>query len=482
MVDKGLLVDMADYAERERRARLSADVIHHAKRAVIDCFAALLAGGNDPPATLLARAFGDSIGHGKALLYPSGRKAPLRLAALINATAAHTAEFDDIFRDAIYHPGAPTIPAALAAAQSRGADGMAFLRAVVVGYEISTRIGLALGRPHYRYWHTTATVGTFGSAAAVATLLGLDRMQFAHALATAATMAAGLQQAFRSEAMSKPLHAGHAAEAGALAAVAAGEGVTGALDVLDGAAGLGAAMAGGTDWSGTVVGLGRDYNITQMTFKNHGCCGHSFAAIDAILALRAAHNLTAEKISKITVRTYKTALDVTGSYKVTTSFEGRFSLPYVAATALVHGRVRIDAFEPKRLADPAVRALMQKVELAVDPVLDAGFPGQRAAHVEIATTDGRQLRHEQPTRKGDPDLPLSDDELSDKLLELASPAVGAAQARRLLQRLWSLDRAGGAAMAIESACSARRGHQTERRRSPSKPKQPKRTRKTGSSR
>lgn len=205
MVDKGLLVDMADYAERERRARLSADVIHHAKRAVIDCFAALLAGGNDPPATLLARAFGDSIGHGKALLYPSGRKAPLRLAALINATAAHTAEFDDIFRDAIYHPGAPTIPAALAAAQSRGADGMAFLRAVVVGYEISTRIGLALGRPHYRYWHTTATVGTFGSAAAVATLLGLDRMQFAHALATAATMAAGLQQAFRSEAMSKPL-------------------------------------------------------------------------------------------------------------------------------------------------------------------------------------------------------------------------------------------------------------------------------------
>jgi 2-methylcitrate dehydratase PrpD len=451
----GLLERIADYAVAERSTRLPAAVIHHAKRAVIDWFAAMLAGALAPPATLLVRALGDSLGHGRARLYPSGRRAPLRSAALINATAAHTAEFDDIFRDAIYHPGAPTISAALAAAQSHGIGGDAFLRAVIVGYEISTRIGVALGPAHYKFWHTTATVGTFGAAAAVGSVLGLDRLRFAHGLATAATMAAGLQQAFRSEAMSKPLHAGHAAEAGALAALAAAAGVTGALDVLDGAAGLGAAMSNRPDWNRALATLGRDHNITAMTFKNHGCCGHSFAAIDGALVLKAAHALTSGRIARVRIGTYKTALDVTGSTKVTTAFEGKFSLPYVVASALIHGSVRLDAFTPARLADPATHALMKRIELAVDPAVDAAFPGRRAANVEIETTDGRRLRHEQTTRKGDPDMPLSDDELGGKFLELAAPVIGQPAAGKLLRRLWTLERARPDALDFPLAVAAR---------------------------
>jgi 2-methylcitrate dehydratase PrpD len=451
----GLLERIAEYAVGERSTRLPGPVIHHAKRAVVDWFAALLPGTAEPPATLLMRGLADEIGRGKARLYPSGARAPVRMAALINGTAAHTAEFDDIFRDAIYHPGAPTIAAALAAAQSRGADGDDFLRAIIVGYEISTRIGVALGAAHYKYWHTTATVGTLGAAAAVGGVLGLDAKRFAHGLATAATMAAGLQQAFRSEAMSKPLHAGHAAEAGALAALAASEGATGALDVLDGETGMGTAMSNRPDWTGAFAGLGRDYNIAAMTFKNHGCCGHSFAAIDGALALKAAHGLTPDRIAKVTVATYKTALDVTGSYKVKTPFEGKFSLPYAVASALVHGNVRIDAFKPARLADPATRDLMARVELAIDPAHNAAFPGARAATVTIETGDGRRFTRVQPTRKGDPDMPLSDDELSDKFLELATPVIGRACARKLLARLWTLERARADALLFPAAFAVR---------------------------
>src|SRR5262249_55928923 len=151
-----------------------------------------------------------------------------------NATAAHTAEVDDIFRDGIYHPGAPTIAAAFSLSEKEN-----LLRAVVVGYEISTRIGAAMGRAHYKYWHNTGTIGCFGAAAAAAEALALDAGRFAHALATVATFSAGLQQAFRMDSMSKPLHAGHAAEAGVLAALAAREGVTGSLDVMEGEAGGG---------------------------------------------------------------------------------------------------------------------------------------------------------------------------------------------------------------------------------------------------
>ncbi|HTU53429.1 MAG TPA: MmgE/PrpD family protein, partial [Acetobacteraceae bacterium] len=225
-----LTLRLAEYGAAERSRPLPDNVRHHARRALIDWFATLLPGSRLPPATLLARALADEARPDGAIVYSTFTRASLRSAALINATAAHTVEFDDIFRDAVYHPGCPVIGAALAAAQARGADGEALLRAIVVGYEISTRIGLAVQPSHYRFWHTTGTIGTFGAAAAAASILKLDPTQFAHALANAATFAAGLQQAFRSDAMSKPLHPGHAAEAGALAALAAAEGVTGALD------------------------------------------------------------------------------------------------------------------------------------------------------------------------------------------------------------------------------------------------------------
>ncbi|MBI3709632.1 MAG: MmgE/PrpD family protein [Proteobacteria bacterium] len=436
-----LLPRIAAYARRERTRRLPEAVRHHAKRAVIDWFAALLAGGREAPAALLIRALAGEIGHGRAVLYPSARRATPLAAALINGTASHTVEFDDIFRDAIYHPGAPTIAAALAVAQARGATGDAFLRAVIVGYEVSTRIGVAVQPSHYKYWHTTGTIGCIGAAAAAASVLGLDKSGTAHALATAATFASGLQQAFRSESMSKPLHAGHAAQVGVLAALGAQRGITGALDVLDGPAGFGAAMSDAANWPAALDGLGRRYNIAAMTFKNHGCCGHSFAAIDAVLALRAKHGLAASDVARVMVKTYKTALDVTGSYRVRTAFEGKFSLPFVVATALIHGSVRLDAFSPKRLKDAKIHAMMKRVQLAVEPEIDAAFPKRRAALVEIETKDGRRLRHFQPTRKGDPDAPLSDAELDAKFLELATPAIGAAAAGHLLSRLWTIDTA-----------------------------------------
>jgi 2-methylcitrate dehydratase PrpD len=124
---------LADYAAREQAAPLPDDVRHHAKRALIDWFAALLPGAVMPPATLLVEALEDEIGHGNAIIYGSGRRASLRAAALINATASHTIEFDDIFRDAVYHPGCPVIGAALAAAQARATDGETLLRAIVIG-------------------------------------------------------------------------------------------------------------------------------------------------------------------------------------------------------------------------------------------------------------------------------------------------------------------------------------------------------------
>lgn len=428
------------YAQTHRDAALPDAVLHHAKRALIDWYAALFPGLAAAPLAQLERVLAEDLDRGGARL-GNGRAATARAAALYNGTAAHAAEIDDSFRDAMYHPGAATIAAALAASQQAGASGLDLLRALVLGYEVSTRIGVVLGRAHYRFWHNTGTVGAFGAAAATAGVLRLDALPFAHALATAATFTAGLQQAFRSDSMSKPLHAGRAAEAGLVAAQLAQQGVTGSLDVLDGEAGLGRAMSDGPDWSRVGATLGRDFHITRLTFKNHIGCGHSFAAIDAVLALRAEHQLRAADIQSIHVATYRPALDIACHETPRTENEARFSLRFVVASALLHGSVRLSAYTPQRLADPELRALMARVSVAVDPDIDAAFPGRRAARVEIATHDGRRLVWLQPDRKGDPELPLSDSELEHKFLELATPVIGAGPTARLLESIWTLDQA-----------------------------------------
>jgi 2-methylcitrate dehydratase PrpD len=291
-----------------------------------------------------------------------------------------------------------------------------------------------MGRAHYRHWHNTGTIGSFGAAAAAAEALGLDRSRFAHALATVATFAAGLQDAFRTDSMSKPLHAGRAAEAGVTAALAAREGVTGSLEVMKG---FGRAMGDDPDWDKAVASLGDDFHITRMTFKNHACCGHTFAAIDGALALKAKMNLAAADIEGVEVATYRPALEVAHYEDPGTPAEGRFSLKYVVATALTHGSVRLAAFSPERLQDPGTRALMRKVAVSLDPQLDAAFPRQRAARVAIRA-HGRREEHLQPTRIGDPDAPLSDAQLDAKYLELSAPVLGEAKARELLARLWQL--------------------------------------------
>lgn len=408
----------AAWAEAFRAQPIPREVLHHARRALIDWHAALLPGLAVAPATLLKKALGEEFERGTP-----------RALALVNGTAAHTVEVDDIYRDGIYHPGAPTIAAALSFKRQEP------LRAIVVGYEISTRIGAAMGRAHYKYWHNTGTIGCFGACAAAAEVLGLSRTQFAHALATVATFSAGLQQAFRMDSMSKPLHAGHAAEAGVTAALAAREGVIGSLDIMEGEAGYGRAMGDGPDWEKALATLGKEFHITRMTFKNHACCGHTFAAIDGALELQKRMNLRAEEIDRIHVGTYRAGVEVAHYEKPETPAEARFSLKYVVATALTHGSVRLAAFSPERLRDEATRSLMAKTSVSLDPQLDATFPRQRAARVAIEAR-GRREEWLQPTRKGDPDAPLSDAELEDKFLELASPVLGAERAKGLLSELW----------------------------------------------
>lgn len=434
-----MLTKLGAYAAEVATETLPVEIQHAAKQRCVDWFATTIPGSVVAPATLLREALAEDVGRGGARLIPDGVNATTRTAAYINAAASHTVEFDDIYGPGVYHPGVSVIPAALAIAEDRKVSGELFLKAIVAGYEISNRIGAALQPAHYRYWHTTGTVGTFGAAAAASVILGLSASETAHALANSATFAAGLKRAFLADSMAKPLHAAHAAEAGLTAALSAAKGVTGTLQVLDATGGFGDAMGDAPDWETAFADLGKAYTITRMTIKNHGCCGHTFAAIDTALDIKKQHDLETTDIIRISAGSYSNAVDVTGNPNPGTEYEGKFSLPYCVSSALVHGSIRMDSFTDERLNDPETRRLMGTLDLYLDKQANEEFPNQRGAFVEIETKDGRVLSHRRRARKGDPDDPLSDKDLEVKYHELVAPVLGDEPTDNLLASLWSLE-------------------------------------------
>ncbi|WP_427026202.1 MmgE/PrpD family protein (plasmid) [Aureimonas ureilytica] len=432
------LLTLAAAAADWRTRPLEPDVEHHARRAVLDWFAALLPGCVEGPAVALAAALVSERGTGRAVNYVGGGTGSARHAALLHGIASHTAEFDDIYRDGGYHPGSPTISAALAVAQDVGASGEDFLRAVIGGYEVGCRIALALQPSHYRNWHITATVGTIGAAVSTALLKGGDATVVGHAIAIATSFAGGHQENLQGSGQTKPLHGGHAADAGVLAGLAAAAGVTGSPGSLHAPHGYAAATSDGTgDWDLALQGLGEWTPITRMTFKNHGCCGHIFPTLDGIRALRAETPFGPEDVARIEVLGYGPTRSICDRTEVETARDARFSLQYCVGALLVLGGVRLSAFTPEALARPDIRAVMPRVAVGVDPDIAAAYPGRRMARLRVTLRGGQVLDRFQETRKGDPDDPLSDEELSAKFTELAATALDPAEARALRRAILS---------------------------------------------
>ena len=405
--------------------------------AIVDWFGVAIGGSNTIPPRAVAAGMSPLTGSSRVV--GTSELAAPSVAALINGTAAHALELDDIYAPGLFHPGAPIIAAALAVADQRGSSMSDFRTAVLVGYEVGCRVARDLGPAHYAHWHTTGTAGSIGAAAAAATLLRQEAEPLSHALSLAATMSAGLQQTFRSDAMGKPLHSGNAAQAGVVAALAAAGGVTGAPDVFEGDAGMAAATGATTSWPHSTARFDAPLAIQQVTVKPFPCCGHAFAPIDAALRLRAAGVLFGD-IDSIEVHTYATAITVAGIRSPRTPLERRFSIPFVVARALADGRITDDSFNE---STGGVDDVIPRIALAVDDHFDEEFPERRGARVVVTTTSGKRCETTVPDRPGSPENPLGREAIDAKFVDAVAPVLG----RRADDALGRLR--GGAAMVAE---------------------------------
>ena len=389
-----------------------------AKRCLIDGFGVVLAGATVQGSAIVRE-------HVKATSAARRRDrarlarliAPSAQAALANGASGHAMDYDDTQLSTtpdrtfglLTHPTVPALAASLAVAERLGVSGASFLEAFLTGFEVECKIAEAINPSHYqRGFHSTGTIGTFGAAASAAKLLNLTPAATAHALGIAASLSAGIRVNFGS--MTKPLHAGRAAENGVTAAELASRGFTAGDDGLDGEWGFFQVLGGGADVPRIVPALGSPFSIVDpgVSFKPYPCGSLGHPTMDAMLKLVTDHDVKPEQIARVRVRAGSNILNPLRYKTAKTELEAKFCLPFMMTSIALRRRAGIREFTDEFVSSSPVQAMMPRIETVFDPAIEArGFDKMRSI-VEVDLVDGRKLAQPSDERyRGGPDRPFT---------------------------------------------------------------------------
>lgn len=410
------------------------------RNCLLDWLGSAYAGGTHPTAALYKALGHDMGGRGDSPLFDgSADTLPLPWAVFVNGVLGHIAETDDGHRASIMHPGAVCLPVVYALAPKANNPGRAFIEGALAGYELAIRVGEALGEGHYATWHTTATAGVFGAAAAAAKILELDEDATVYALGHAGTQSSGLWQFLDDECLNaKPFHPGKACMDGMLAALMAQRGILGSEHIFEGSQGLLAALARPAKPEKLTENLGKIYKIDEANFKAYPTCGQTHSMIDATLSIMQKHKPQVAAIERIEARVYQRAIQVAGIRHPKNVEEAKFSIPFCLAHLLLHGSIPFIGLDQQTVDSPAIRKLMDKVELVFDPIIDAGFPAARPCRITISMQDGTNYVAENMFRKGDPESPMNFSELAEKFCQLSAAVLSPEEQKKRLQGIQSL--------------------------------------------
>src|SRR5919106_1939829 len=392
---------------------------------LLDYAANLLGGPDQPSVARLVRYVRRYPGE---VPLPDGSSTSPDGAALAYGAAAHAIESDDTHQPSSSHPGAVVFSTVLPLALANGVGWPSVVRATIVGYEVMGRIGRASGPAgeYARGFHPTGTVGAFAAAAAAGVLVGADDEQLTDAFGIAGSLSSGSMSYLTNGSWTKHLHPGWAAHGGMIATDLGLDGYRGPDRVLERPHGYFAGHSDAPDPAPAVASLGsRPYVIERTSLKAHGCCRYEQAAIDAILELRRRHGVGPDDVARVRVGVLAAGWDIIAApayrkRRPANAVDAQFSMPFGAAVALLYGRASRHEHTEAHLRDPRVMSLMDRVECFRDASLDAEFPATWPAIVELQLRDGRALSVRVDHPKGDPENPLSFDEVAAKVDEVAS--------------------------------------------------------------
>jgi 2-methylcitrate dehydratase PrpD len=442
---------VVDFVSGVRHGALSDEVRHYARRHLTDTIGVMIAGAGGEVASRAEAVLAAVRPAGRIPVPGRARRADLLDAAFLGGTAAHGIELDDGFRQGSVHPGCVVVPTVLALGYDRRIGGKALIEATVAGYEAEIAIGRAC-HPDLRQrgFHPAATVGVFGAVAAAARLRGLAPGQLANALGIAASSAAGLFAFVNGGGDIKRLHAGHAAREGLQAALLAEQGIEGPPDVIEARDGFMQAFAFGRADKARAIALPPTvpFGITDCYIKPYPCCRHIQPAVEALMGLLGDEKITADEVQRIDVATYRIAAEhaETGWDDFASA---QLSFPYLIGVALKFRAIKFEHFTDVMRKDPSFAAIARKLHVTAPPDVDRLYPQLRPARVTVTTARGTFTRQADEAL-GSRIVPLDDAGLQAKFLDLVGPVLGAAKAKELAARLWSVEEVGDVAPLIET--------------------------------
>jgi 2-methylcitrate dehydratase PrpD len=423
----GLTAEVCDFAASTRLENVPERVRWLAKRSVLDAIGLAVAGARSQAAAIVqAEIAGYGFSRHEASALGTPLRLPARFAAFANGLAIHADDYDDTqlatSPDRVYglltHPTAPVLPSVLAIAERLDLSGADLLIAYLVGLEVETKISEAIDPRHYDDgFHSTATVGTIGAAIGAARALGLDRGKTAIAMAIAASQAAGLRENFGT--MTKPFHAGRAAESGVLAADLAARGFSAAPNILEAKRGFFNAAGGGYSKESIQGKLGNPwtFDLPGISIKPHPSGSLTHPAMWAFLELVTKNDLHPDQVSRIVVGTNRHMPNALIHHRPKNELQAKFSMEFCMAILLIERKARLAQFTDEVVNRPDVQAMIEKVEFGIDPDAEAAGYNTMTSHIRVELKDGRVLETSAAFGKGSPQNPMSDDELVDKFLD-----------------------------------------------------------------
>ena len=439
----GATARLAEFAASLRFEDIPAEIVAHAKLCLLDTIGCGLFGSTLPWVRILRDTI-EEIDQGQtAGLWTSGKTASVSNAALVNGTAIHAFELDDLHPRSIVHPGSVVVSAAMAMAAHTGTvSGKDLITAMVAGYEVSARVGMSMGAAHLKQgWHPTGTHGTLGAAAAAGSILGLSPEQMLHAIGTAGSQSSGLMSAQFSS-MVKRLNAGHAAQSGVVAALLAQHGFLGIPDLLENEyGGYLSTFSPASDLGLITEDLGVVWQVGVVGFKPYSTNGSCHPAIDALLDMRANAGITADDVESVLIHCSTATFKHVGwPYQPVSVTSAQMNLPYIVAVVLTDGDAFIDQFSSARIVDPQLIEFSRRVSVVVDPEIDAGGDAMRhATRIQVLLRDGRSLQDERTHAKGSAASPLGIEDIEKKFFKLTAKAMSLESATRTRQIIAEVD-------------------------------------------
>ena len=415
-------------------------LVYQLKTFFLDWLASAFAGLSQPPTQSMLSLATDMKGSLEATIIPTYSRHLSLVAALVNGASCHVVEMDDLHRQSIFHPAASILPAVFAAGEKEQVSGRDLILGILAGYETGIRAALAAGKSHYKYWHTTATCGTFGAAAGAAKVMGLEPELFVWSLGSAGTQSSGLWEFLTEGAMSKQLHPGKSSMNGLLAVLLAQKGFTGSSRIFEGEKGFLKATSNDYDLDILTDGLGDTFHTARNSLKYYASCGHTHSAIEATLKAWTETNLDLAAIRSITVYIYQEALDLLEDVEAHTPYLAKFNLPFCVATALNFGHVDLDDFTTDRLTHSEILRLMSAISVKGDPELTRLYPQKWPTRVEIEMTNGRRYSGYCEYPKGDPENPISEKELIEKFNKLCGDIITKDEQDRIVELVLNLEK------------------------------------------